>query len=362
MKATAFDAVIDLSSEKSPASAILSIKDEEYPVKMEYYSYQPEKESGLFYIHILLRKIVDLRWGEPFDLIGSSKKGALGKGQILYPRLEKITPRKEKKRVSFLSGLKKGNRELIVSLAKNAGVHGISGEEILELTSLSSEHLSGLSQGLESSGEIRILSFSPLFLFSQENFDIICEKIQAFLSKYHEKKPGEFGVLRKKIQKKFDLHPRVLALALSSLVRSQKIKDEKGFIALSGFDPILTPEEEKLLVKMEQLCLDGGFQSYSLEELQRKFNMTTGQMEKLLSILVDRKKIIQMEGGYLLHESWLEEIIHKIRLLPKNELTVGDFKEMTGLSRKYAIPLLELLDQKNITKRKGSVREIMLKD
>jgi len=362
LKAVAFDAVIDYSAGKSAAKTILSVKNEKYPVKMEYYSYQPDKETGRFYVHFKLSKSVDLKWNDPFFVLRSDKEDPLGEGRILYPHLEKITPRKEKKRVGFLMGLLEGNREVIISLIKEAGINGISGEEILELTSLSTENLSGLSQELESSGIIRILSFSPLCLLSQENFDILCEKIQTFLSKYHEKNSGESGVPRKKIQKKFDLHPRVLALALTSLARSQKIKDTGGIVALSDFKQILTSNEEEMLVKLEKLYLKGGFQSESLESLRQKFNIPTVQMDKLISLLVARKKIIQSEDGYLLHESWLEDVIQMIRSFPKEELTVADFKKMTGLSRKYAIPLLELMDQKNVTKRKGAVREILVKD
>jgi len=55
----------------------------------------------------------------------------------------------------------------------------------------------------------------------------------------------------------------------------------------------------------------------------------------------------------------LDEIISRIKKFGKRELTVADFKKMTGLSRKYAIPLLELLDQMGVTRRKGSLREIL---
>ncbi|NTU51038.1 MAG: hypothetical protein HGA94_01180, partial [Candidatus Aminicenantes bacterium] len=55
----------------------------------------------------------------------------------------------------------------------------------------------------------------------------------------------------------------------------------------------------------------------------------------------------------------LDELVLKIRGSKKRELTVADFKAMTGLSRKYSIPLLELLDSMGVTRRKGSVRDIL---
>jgi len=61
----------------------------------------------------------------------------------------------------------------------------------------------------------------------------------------------------------------------------------------------------------------------------------------------------------ILHSKWLDEIISRIEKSKKRELTVADFKELTGLTRKYAIPLLELLDQMGVTRRKGRIREIL---
>lgn len=58
------------------------------------------------------------------------------------------------------------------------------------------------------------------------------------------------------------------------------------------------------------------------------------------------------------HSHWLDDIVGKVIALGKKELSVADFKALTWLSRKYAIPLLELLDQMGVTRRKGPTREI----
>jgi selenocysteine-specific elongation factor len=82
-------------------------------------------------------------------------------------------------------------------------------------------------------------------------------------------------------------------------------------------------------------------------------------MNKMLTLLTERKKIVLGKNGFILHSRWLDEVIQKIRNSGKRELTVTEFKEMTGLTRKYAIPLLELLDQMGITRRRGSSRDIL---
>jgi selenocysteine-specific elongation factor len=52
--------------------------------------------------------------------------------------------------------------------------------------------------------------------------------------------------------------------------------------------------------------------------------------------------------------------VTQLRALGKSEISIAEFKNLTGLTRKYAIPLLELLDQRGITRRKGSIREILV--
>ena len=82
-------------------------------------------------------------------------------------------------------------------------------------------------------------------------------------------------------------------------------------------------------------------------------------MEKLLALLVERKSVVQGKDGFYVNSVWLDELVAKLRARESKEFTVAEFKDMTGLSRKYSIPLLELLDEMGVTRRKGNSREIL---
>ncbi len=107
------------------------------------------------------------------------------------------------------------------------------------------------------------------------------------------------------------------------------------------------------------MVLTGELGSASQDDIRAQLKLTPGTFQTLLSVLAERKKIVEGFDGFILHARWLDEIIGKIRGSGKRELTVADFKAMTGLSRKYSIPLLELLDSMGVTRRKGSVRDIL---
>ncbi|MEW5902060.1 MAG: SelB C-terminal domain-containing protein, partial [Acidobacteriota bacterium] len=179
------------------------------------------------------------------------------------------------------------------------------------------------------------------------------------LEQFHEKQPSQKGILLEKLKKRFDLSEKILCLAVKTLEKEGKVRLAGQRLTLASHEARLSAQEEKILQKLEELSYGGRFQSINLEEIRREFRLSAERLERLFSFLIERRKIVQGPEGLYIHSHWLDEIIDKVRGLEKHELTVADFKALTGLSRKYAIPLLELLDQMGVTRRKGAVREIL---
>jgi selenocysteine-specific elongation factor len=219
--------------------------------------------------------------------------------------------------------------------------------------------LISLSQQLEEEGTIRILSFSPLFLVARDSLDYLCRKLVSHISQYHKKHPDEKGVSLDKIRTRFEIPKQILGLAMKTLVSTGRVREEGKAFALSGFQKVLSAREEKLLERLEEMSVQGKFHSVPLKAVQDELHLTSQALEKLLEILIERKKIVQGAGGFYLHSRWLDDIIGQVRGLGQKELTVAEFKGMTGLSRKYAIPILELLDRLGVTRRVGAAREIL---
>jgi selenocysteine-specific elongation factor len=245
------------------------------------------------------------------------------------------------------------------SLIREKGVEGLRIHGTRPAVRLTRQNVLDVCLKLEEDGLIKIISFSPLHVLAEESFDFLCEKILSFIAQFHENHPAERGIPWNKVKKRFDLPQKILHLALRHLVRSGKLKEKESRYALADFKTDLPPQEEEILRRLEELCFRGGFSSLSREDLREQFHLTPQKLQKMFDLLVERKKIIQAQEGFILHSRWLEEIIGMVKNLGKRELTVAEFKGMTGLSRKYAIPLLELLDQMGVTRRKGPAREIL---
>jgi selenocysteine-specific elongation factor len=89
-------------------------------------------------------------------------------------------------------------------------------------------------------------------------------------------------------------------------------------------------------------------------------NLKDGEMRRLMTLLLRDKILVKigMDGLYI-HERALETLRGRIRELRGQTLDVARFKQMTGLSRKYAIPLLEYLDHQRITRKDGDLRLVL---
>ncbi|NIM58522.1 MAG: hypothetical protein GTO16_06215 [Candidatus Aminicenantes bacterium] len=360
MKTSCFDAEVNFSSgdAEKPVDLSLLVKGEKVSASFFFYE-KVQLEKQAVHVRVHLRHPLLLKWKDSFKVQGSGKTPLRGEGRVLNPFSEKVTRGKIKKKIAFLERLQGDEKEMLLALVQEKGHKGLKERDITQFTSLIKRIIQRLAQELEAEGKIRILTFSPLFLLSQESLDFLCKRILRFLAQFHQSHPEQKGVSREGLETRFELDPKILSLALKHLSRAGQISESEDKLALSEFTMTLTPEEEGILNELEALCFKGEFRSYSFEDLRQRFRLSSKRLDSLLSLLVERKKVVQGKDGLILHSKWLDEIISRIEKSRKRELTVADFKEMTGLTRKYAIPLLELLDQMGVTRRKGHIREIL---
>lgn len=252
-----------------------------------------------------------------------------------------------------------GDMAKLDALVHGQGLRGLHEEEASVHLPLEPPDLLALAERLEEAGRLRILSFHPLHVIGNGAVDFLAGKILAYIEAFHAHHPKDAGLDRKRLAERFDVPSSVLKLTLKSMVHDKRLREEAGLFAASSFRPVLPPREEKMLEELEQACFGGDFRAVSLNDVRERFNLAPDRLESMLSRLVERRRIVQGKEGFYLHARWLEDLTARLRALPARVVTIAEFKALTGLSRKYAIPLLELLDDRGITRRKGSQREIL---
>jgi len=103
-----------------------------------------------------------------------------------------------------------------------------------------------------------------------------------------------------------------------------------------------------------------GLVSPSVLELADKYNIQEADMRRLITVLQRGQTIVRMGSDNLfIHSDALQKLTAQIAQLRGSLMNVSRFKQLTGLSRKYAIPLLEYLDRQRITRKQGDQRLIL---
>lgn len=358
MKAPAFDAVLDFPlapgrRELRAEAVFLGGR-----VTARFTDYAAAGRKAAPFVRALAAGPIDVRWGDPFE-VRSDDGALLGRGRCLYPGSPAPEEMKLAKRKAVLGRLALGEKDMVLALTELGGLKGLKGEELSFFCRLSRSRIEDLARALEEEDAVRILQFAPLRLVSRSSLDFLRGRIVSFLTQYHKKHPGQRGAPLEKLETRFDAPRPVLVLALRLLAKEGRAQEEAGVVRLPDFRIPLNAADEEALAALEAKVLNGELGSVTPEDLRAELGLTIGKLQTLLGVLAERKRIVEGFEGFILHSKWLDEIVAKVRGSGKRELTVADFKVMTGLSRKYSIPLLELLDSMGITRRKGSVRDIL---
>jgi selenocysteine-specific elongation factor len=358
VKATAFDAVLDfpLGAACRELHAEAVFLGGVVPARFLDYAVPGRKRAP--FVRVLTDRPVEVKWADPFE-VRTSSGAVLGRGKCLLPDAPSPQEIRPSRRKALLARLAFGEKDMIRALTEFGGLKGLKGEDLDHFCRLPRSRVELLARALEEDGTVRILGFTPLRLISQASLDLLRGRIASFLIQYHKKHPAQRGAPLENLETRFEAPRTVLVLALRLLAKEGRVVEESGIVRLPDFRIPLSTADEGTLAALEAMVLSGELGSVTLDDIRAKLTLTPLKLQTLLAVLAERKKIVEGIDGFILHSQWLDEIIRKVRGSGKRELTVADFKAMTGLSRKYTIPLLELLDSMGVTRRKGSIRDIL---
>ncbi len=143
-------------------------------------------------------------------------------------------------------------------------------------------------------------------------------------------------------------------------MREQRLRLQDALVYASGSDPQLPGADLKSLSAIATAYESAGLTAPSASEVATMLHLKDGEMRRLMTLLLRDKILVKMgvDGPYI-HERALETLRGRVRELRGQTLDVARFKQMTGLSRKYAIPLLEYLDRQRVTRKDGDLRLVL---
>jgi len=204
---------------------------------------------------------------------------------------------------------------------------------------------------------------------SPESFDLLAKSVLAELTIHHKQEPLARGMLRETLREKVFAHASsdLFGGVLAKLEASETIVSEKDIVRAFSHRVGLSEEEMKLKQAIEQSFIEAGVEAPTIDEALSHAGVNVlakSHGRKILQLLIDDKTLIKVHNELLMHNTTVEKVKRKLLQYgtehePERLIDVGAFKDLAGVSRKYAIPLLEYFDRERVTRRAGDKRLIL---
>jgi selenocysteine-specific elongation factor len=301
--------------------------------------------------------------GDRFIVRQFSPVVTIGGGVVLDPLARRFSA-KDTGRAQYLTTLERGSREEILQAMAERNILGITAEEIVVRTGWIEAEIQLAAKALADKNLLRIVSSEPLILMGEAWFAEIGKKLLARVERFHKENPLLPGITREELKASLGrrVRPETFAAALQLMLEQKKITVQGEFIKKAGTEITLAPEEVRAKEQITQAFGKAGLAVPSVKEVLAQLKIETARAEKLLQILLREKVLVRVSADLIFHHAALDALTGLLAQYKKSKgekIGVPAFKELTGITRKYAIPLLEYLDRQRQTRRAGDERVIL---
>jgi selenocysteine-specific elongation factor len=240
---------------------------------------------------------------------------------------------------------------------------GLTLAQILARTGWTESETREAGAQLEKSGKLRVIEKQPLIVVSAEAMATCIDEVRKEIERFHKSNPLLPGIPKEALRSKIaPVRPELFRTALEELANAKVIATSGDLVRLAGREIALSPEEAKAKEQIEREFERAGLTVPHWEEILAKLPVEAQRARKILQILLREKVLIKVTEDLVFHQkamARLRELLGTYRQQRGERLPIPAFKELTGITRKYAIPLLEYLDRERVTRRVGDERVIL---
>jgi selenocysteine-specific elongation factor len=235
---------------------------------------------------------------------------------------------------------------------------GISLSDLVKETGWTSSLIEGqLARPMK---EGKIFRTSDTFLSHAAWEGLTLQMISA-VTEFHKKNPLVGGISKEELREHSLARRHVFDSALQNLIRAKKLEICADLVRLPGRGVEMKDDEADSKTKIEHAFASAGLRVPALQDVLAGVKLDKLRAQKIVTMLLREKVLLKVSDELVFHRSALEQLRKQIALqkFKSPRMDVAQFKELTGVSRKYAIPLLEYLDRERVTRRVGDAREIL---
>jgi selenocysteine-specific elongation factor len=270
-----------------------------------------------------------------------------------------LSRQKQEARQIFLKTLSSGTRqEALLARIARRGHEGLSIAAAVRETGLRQSVLQPLVAAMVQQKQIIQVGD---FLLSSEAVQKTREKLIVALEAFHKANPLVGGISKEELREKLGLHQTVMESLLAQLIRDKKAEVAGEQVRLVGRGVELKDEEAKAKQQIEKAFADAGLRVPLMKEVLERLPVDKVRAQKLVTLLLRDRVLVKLADDLVFHQTALQGLrqVMATQKAKAPKIDVATFKDLIGVTRKYAIPLLEYLDQQRVTRRVGDERIIL---
>ncbi len=300
--------------------------------------------------------------GDRFILRRFSPVVTIGGGTVLDARAPRHK-RKDAAVAPFLGILENGKPEEILDAVVEAAPRGVTLPEIVARTGWIESVARAAGEKLAAQKRVRLLGSAPVVLAPEQAVAADAAAIRKVVETFHRTNPLLPGIPKQELRGRTGrARAEIFEAALSDLVAARALAVSGDLVREAGREITLSSEETRAKELIEREFETAGLSVPGFAAVLAKMPVDAARAQKILQILLREKVLVKISGDLVFHRSTLQrlrETLTRYRKERGDRLSIAVFKELTGITRKYAIPLLEHLDREQVTRRAGDERVIL---
>ncbi len=312
-------------------------------------------------IQLILQEPVAVWPGDHYVVRSYSPITTIGGGTILNnaPKKRKRTLERDRdrNRLHFDTLATADSEQQLLLVIEECGVHGITAEQLAARTGIFSKKLKKLLQHPISTGSLLVVDSESQRLLAASVAEAVSQQITDLLAAFHQQNPLRTGIAKEELRSQL-LRPvvdqKVLHALLASLSKKGLIEQAGAEVKLTGHTVTLQVNEQEMEQKISELYRQAGLTPPILKEVLAAFaEFPEKQIRQVIDLLLNKRTLIKINETLCFYAPVVEELQEKVTafIRKEGEIDAQRFKDLTGLTRKFSIPLLEYFDKIKLTIR-----------
>jgi selenocysteine-specific elongation factor len=268
-------------------------------------------------------------------------------------------PSKSAEHLAFLQAIEStGASASLLARVSRRGIDGLPLANAVAETGWLRSRVESVAAELAKAG--KLVRFGDV-LVSAEAVTNLRGQMKKTVDAFHKANPLVAGISREELREKIGARPEVFRGAEELLVREKQLEIAGELVHATGRGVVLLDEEAESKKQIEAAFASAGLKVPLLKDVLASLPVDKVRAQKIVTLLLRDRVLVKVGDDLVFHRDALDGL-RKLVIAQKTKtptLNVVAFKDLIGVTRKYAIPLLEYLDRERVTRRVGDERVIL---